>query len=265
MDKLANLKNTEFANSIFLPLLNRILYINSFNSIYRNSPSLENIVVLMESALQQLDITLDFQKNDLEKIPKNGPVILISNHPSGILDGVILYYLTQLVRKDSKVIVSEISTILTPAVTPVSIIVNPWKNYQHEQNISGQKEALSFLENGGMLGIFPAGGVAHWQFKEGCITDSRWGKTTVRLAEATNAAVVPMYIHTKNSWYFQLAGILSPHLRTALIPQQFFNKKHSVCKIAIGNPIQFETIKAQGDAAKQIQYLRTRTYLLAQP
>lgn len=178
---------------------------------------------------------------------------------------MLLYYLTQLVRKDSKVLVSEISTILTPAVIPVSIIVNPWKNYQHEQNITGQQEALSFLKNGGMLGIFPAGSVSHWQFKQGCITDSRWGKTTVRLAEATNAVVIPMYIHAKNSWYFQLAGILSPHLRTILIPQQFFNKKHSTCKITIGNPIQFETIKAQGNPDQQIHYLRTMTYLLANP
>src|SRR4029078_746249 len=100
MDKLGNLKNTEFANSLFLPLLNRILYINSFNTIYKNSPSLEDIVVLMESALHQLDITLDFEKEDLKKIPTTGPVILISNHPTGILDGVILYYLTQLIRKD---------------------------------------------------------------------------------------------------------------------------------------------------------------------
>lgn len=67
MDKFANLNKTGFAKSFFLPLINRILYINSFNSIYKNSPSLDDIVVLMESALHQLDITLDIQKRRFRK------------------------------------------------------------------------------------------------------------------------------------------------------------------------------------------------------
>ncbi len=85
--------------------------------------------------------------------------------------------------------------------------------------------------------------MSHWQLKYRQITDPDWHSSCVRLAERSDATIVPVYFHGNNSWYFQFAGIISPYLRTLLLPKQFFAKQHQQIHIEIGKSISVRPSK----------------------
>ncbi len=264
MKKFVNLENTKFARFPGLvPLLEKILYVPAVNQICNNLPDTNDLEKILESILLQLDIKLNYLQDDLKMIPTTGPTIVVANHPYGGIEGVALAYLLMQVRKDVKILANFLLSEIA-VIDPLFISIDPFKTKKGESITSkGLKKANEWLENGGLLIIFPAGTVSHWQWKQWEITDPTWKLSAARLAVANNATVVPVYFSGQNSWYFHLAGIISPYLRTLLLGQQVFAKQHRTLDIALGKPITTTELSKIQDLKDQMYYLRLRTYLLA--
>jgi putative hemolysin len=113
-----------------------------------------------------------------------------------------------------------------------------------------------------LLGVFPAGEVAHLNFSEGGVTDPEWNRNIARLIRLTGATVLPIYFVGANSVAFQLLGLLHPRVRTALLAHEFLNKNNRDIELRIGSPISPVKVKHYQDDLALIRYLRHRTYLL---
>ena len=213
-------------------------------------------------ALARLSIGLEIEGADLERIPKSGPVIFVSNHPSGMLDGLLLDAAIQRVRSDAKVLANALLCSipqLSGRYLPLKVIGTGCP----ERNAGSMLGAVRHLKAGGALLMFPAGEVSHVQFREFRVTDQAWDDSVARLAGMTNASVIPVHIGAANSFGFQVAGIIHPGLRTLRLPGELLNKRGRTVRISVGWPIQSKVLEGFGSPQQATEYLRGRTYLLA--
>jgi putative hemolysin len=121
---------------------------------------------------------------------------------------------------------------------------------------------LKSLQGGGLLAAFPAGEVAHRQWRQRKIADPPWQESVAWLIRKSRAAVVPVYFHGANSLLFQILGLLHPRLRTAMLPRELFNKKGKTIELRVGNAIPFKKLGTFAGNAEMLDYLRLRTNIL---
>ncbi|MBN2092552.1 lysophospholipid acyltransferase family protein, partial [candidate division KSB1 bacterium] len=216
----------KFLNLIESPL-EKLLAIHKINSIYAENTGTDSPLphlTFPDQALKFLNISYHVPGNELERIPKEGPVILISNHPFGMIEGIILAAILNSVRSDFKIMANYLLSKIHE-LKDIFILTDPFERADSPyKNIKAVKEAITCLKNKGMLVIFPAGEVSHLKLNKRQVTDPAWAETVPRLVKITGAPVLPVFFEGKNSTLFQMLGLVHPKLRTAMLPRQLLNK-----------------------------------------
>ena len=244
-------------------MLLKTLRISQLNRIYERHRHKEDIEFL-DGILGDFQIDFEIPEDDLARIPKEGAFITVSNHPLGGIDGILLLKLLLGKRPDYKIIANFLLHRIIPLKKYV-MPVNPFEDHKDaKSSITGIKNALVHLAKGYPLGIFPAGEVS--TFKDGkLVVDKPWEEGAIKIIKKANVPVIPIYFHAKNSKLFYFLSGLSDTLRTAKLPSELLTQKNRVIKVRIGKPI---TVKDQ-DAFTSLedfhQYLRKKTYMLANP
>ena len=184
--------------------------------------------------LESLDIRSRVDDGDLERIPVRGPAIIVANHPYGIVEGLILMAMLDRVRQDLKILANSLLGGIAE-LREQMILVNPFQTpTAQNENRAPLRAALDWLAGGGLLSVFPAGEVAHLDWKEQSVTDPQWKTSAARLALHTRCAVVPAFFEGANSISFQLAGILNPGLRTMALAREFGGMRGKTVRLRIG-------------------------------
>ena len=239
----------------------RLAKINKVNDLYDKIKDLEG-QEFFDKLLEELNVKYLAFQEDLAKIPKTGPFILVSNHPLGALDGVIMCKILTEIRPDFKVMGNFLLTKIKP-MEPYVISVNPFeKRKEAYSSMSGMREALKHLSDGGCLGIFPAGEVSNKNNEYNEILDKEWQEPALKLIKKAHVPVVPMYFHAKNSKLFYNVSKIHPDLQTLLLPSEMVNKREKPIKIRIGRPVtpkilnEYETPKELGE------FLRKKVYMM---
>ena len=239
----------------------RLAKINKVNDLYDKIKDLEG-QEFFDKLLEELNVKYLAFQEDLAKIPKTGPFILVSNHPLGALDGVIMCKILTEIRPDFKVMGNFLLTKIKP-MEPYVISVNPFeKRKEAYSSVSGMREALKHLSDGGCLGIFPAGEVSNKNNEYNEILDKEWQEPALKLIKKAQVPVVPMYFHAKNSKLFYNVSKIHPDLQTLMIPAEMVNKREKPIKIRIGRPVtpkilnEYETPKELGE------FLRKKVYMM---
>jgi putative hemolysin len=219
---------------------------------------------VLEGLLGEMNVDLRVDEADVRHIPKKGPVVVVANHPYGMLDGVVLGVLLARVRPDVKVMTNFLLEGV-PELEEYCIFVDPLHTVRSaERNRRALKQAVQWLRQGGVLAVFPAGEVSHWQMPQGAIADPQWNDTAARLIRKTGAVALPVYFCGRNSLGFQLMGMIHPRLRMAFLLQEFLQQSGKSVALRVGSAIPADAIaNISGDRAATA-YLRWRTYLLAQ-
>jgi putative hemolysin len=213
--------------------------------------------------LSEMRVDLRIDAADSARIPAQGPVVVVANHPYGMLDGAVLAVLLTRVRPDVKVMTNYLLRDV-PELAEHCIFVDPFQSAQSaEVNRRAVREALAWLRQGGMLAIFPAGEVSHLQFPQAEILDPAWSTAAARLIRRTGAAALPVYFCGRNSVGFQIAGMIHPRLRTAFLLQEFLRQEGRTVEVRVGSEIPSESLTGMADDREAVEYLRWRTYLLA--
>jgi putative hemolysin len=119
------------------------------------------------------------------------------------------------------------------------------------------------VKNGGALCVFPAGEVSHLSLASRSIADGEWNEAPARIAQMTGAAVLPVFFEGRNSTLFQLAGLIHPRLRTALLPRELLKQRDTRVTVHIGNVAAAERLARFDDASSTTAYLRLRCHILA--
>ncbi len=216
-----------------------------------------------EKVLDRLNVAYDLAEEDAQRLTiPAGPVIVVANHPFGGIEGIILASLLRSMRCDVKFMANYLLNSI-PEMREMLISVNPFKGESSvRDNIKPIRESISWVRNGGMLVIFPAGEVSHFDLQKGAVTDPAWSPTIARIIRKTGAPVLPVFFQGSNSAAFHLAGMVHPMLRTAMLPKELFNKDRSVIRMRVGDLVPFEKLKAFDEDEDMTEYLRLRTYLL---
>lgn len=238
----------------------RLAKINKVNDLYDKIKDLEG-QEFFDKLLEELNVKYLAFQEDLAKIPKTGPFILVSNHPLGALDGVIMCKILTEIRPDFKVMGNFLLTKIKP-MEPYVISVNPFeKRKEAYSSMSGMREALKHLSEGGCMGIFPAGEVSNKNNEYNEILDKEWQEPALKLIKKAQVPVVPMYFHAKNSKLFYNVSKIHPDLQTLMIPAEMVNKREKPIKIRIGRPVtpkilnEYETPKELGEFLKKKVYM----------
>jgi putative hemolysin len=241
--------------------IEKLLRLDRLDRLWEDVPGADNRLIA-DHPLEQLNVHTQVSERDLALIPKQGPVVAVSNHPFGLIEGAILPSLFLSVRPDVKVMANHLLAAM-PETNDLCIFVDPYGGERAARaNRKGLKDAIAWLKQGGLLTVFPAGEVSHLNWKERSITDPEWNHNVARLIRITGATVLPVYFPGANSAMFQLLGCLHPRVRTALLPHEFFNKHNREIEVRIGSPLNPAKLRACQDDVALIRYLRHRTYLL---
>jgi putative hemolysin len=219
----------------------------------------------LESLLSAMRVEMRIDPADTARIPATGPVVVVANHPFGMLDGAILAALLTRVRPDVKVMTNfllrDVPELAQHCIFVDPLGLNPARSM--DVNRRAIREAMDWLRSGGMLAVFPAGEVSHWQFPQAEITDPSWNHTAARLIRKTGADALPIFFCGRNSMSFHLLGTLHPRLRTAFLLQEFLQQEGRTIDVRVGTGISNEAVCEMAEDRDAIEYLRWRTYLLA--
>ena len=244
-------------------ILMQLLRITTINKIYNRNKEKKDLQFL-NSLMDEFQITFEIPKEDLKRIPKEGSFITISNHPLGGVDGILLLKLLIEHRPDFKIIANFLLHRIAP-LKPYVMPVNPFENHKDaKSSIAGIKNALLHLQKGHPLGIFPAGEVS--TYKDGkLMVDKPWEEGAVKLIKNAEVPVIPIYFHAKNSRFFYFLSKISDTLRTAKLPSELLSQKDRRIKVRVGKPIAVRDQKRYQDINAFYEYIRKKTYMLANP
>jgi len=216
-----------------------------------------------DAAIRRLKLTIDCNEEALLRWPRTGPLVIVANHPFGVLDGLVICHLVSWVRGDFLVLTHELLTRseeLKPYLLPVDFTET---DDALHTNLKTRAAAKHRLMNGGCLIVFPAGGVSTtptlWHKRA---TDAEWKNLTGRLIAQSKASVAPVFFAGQNSRLFQIASHVSMTLRLSLLFKEVRDRIGTTVRVRIGEVMPYERLAAIGDRTTMMQALREMTYAL---
>ncbi|MCG3267526.1 lysophospholipid acyltransferase family protein [Yoonia sp. I 8.24] len=210
-------------------------------------------------------LELDIIAGALENIPASGPVVVVSNHPYGILDGLMLGRILSHRRSgDFRVLAHEIfqrAPDLKRVILPISFLQS---KEAAKLNLETRAAAVSYLSQGGAIGVFPGGTVSTSATPFSAPLDPGWRTFTAKMISKSGATVVPVFFEGRNSRFFQLASHIHANLRTGLLIREFRKRVNKPVRVVIGEPISPETLATyKKDPKACMDFLRKATYDLS--
>jgi putative hemolysin len=263
ISQVIGLQKLGFLGTFIGWLLIKVLRISVINRIYNNNKSKKDLAFL-NGILDDCNIEFQIPEEDLKRIPKQGAFISVSNHPLGGIDGVLLLKLLIEKRADYKIIANFLLHRIAPLKSYI-MPVNPFETRKDaKSSVAGIKNALLHLKEGKPLGIFPAGEVS--TYKDGKLkVDKPWEDGAVRLIKKAQVPIIPIYFHAKNSRFFYFLSKISDTLRTAKLPSEVISQEGKIIKVRIGKPISVADQNKYEDIASFYEFVRKKTYMLANP
>lgn len=252
------------ARSRLRPLLapiERILALDELERRYGRLPPCRDALEFIERALAELQVDVRVEQGELEGVPKHGATIVCANHPFGAVEGLILARELRKLRPDVKILVNSLLERIVE-LRELFLAVDVFAGDERAGNARALRAAIRHLEQGGLLVVFPAGEVSSLKFSTREVTDPPWSASVARMALRTGAATCPAYFDGRNGALFQLAGLVHPRLRTALLPRELVNKRGRTLALRMGRPIAAAELAQLADDAARTDYLRLRTYAL---
>ena len=243
-------------------LLARVSGLSRLHCLYTGMPECQNESDFLRQVFALFNIDYQVSIAELENIPREGPVVIIANHPFGGIDGMVMAAILKTVRPDLKFMANYLLQSI-PELNDLFISVDPFAGeHAVRRNIRPLREAIRWVESGGLLVVFPAGEVSHFRFRQRTITDPKWSRTLASIVKATQACVVPAYFHGTNSRLFYLLGMIHPLLRTVQLPRELLNKANHTIKVSFGQKIPYANLQDDKDD-ELVDHLRLRTYQLS--
>lgn len=213
------------------------------------------------AVFRNLDLEVEVDPADLASVPREGPLIFVSNHPYGAIDGLALVHVLGEVRPDLKVMANFLLQQLEP-LRDRFIGVNPFEQLSSLSSFQGMRQAMAHVKEGHALAIFPAGEVSSWRTELKAVADPRWKAPVIKLAQHLGAPVVPVWFDGANSLVFQMLGMIHPNLRTLALPNEMLRMRGRSVRMRIGKPIAPKDIAAFSSVEQLGRYLRAKTYAL---
>lgn len=219
---------------------------------------------LWDVMVTRYGLSLEVVQGQLSHIPKDRPVIVIANHPYGILDGLMMGHILSQTRGTFKILANDVfcrSQDVSDVILPVRF--DPTKAAL-EQNLATRRLALDHLGQGGAIGLFPGGAVSTSAHPFSRPMDPGWGPFTARMVAKSQAVVVPVFFEGQCSRLFQVASHLHMTLRLGLLIREFRARVDTPVRVHVGPVMGRDQLDPlAGDAKSLMAFLRAKTYELS--
>ncbi len=206
-----------------------------------------------------LDLKLEVDPEDLERVPREGGVAIVANHPYGAIDGLAMLHVLRHRRPDLKVMANFMLQQLEP-LRDRFIGVNPFEQLTSRSSFQGMRQARQHLADGGALGVFPAGEVSSYRKEVDAVADPRWKTPAIKLIRHAGVPVVPFWFDGANSLVFQILGMVHPGLRTLQLPREMLRMHGRSVRMRIGNPLTEKELAPFSSMDDLARFLRAKTY-----
>ena len=211
-------------------------------------------------AIRQMGINIQTPPEEIALIPKTGPLVVVSNHPSGLVDGMVLAELVTRVRSDFKILTRSLLTGI-PEVEQFMIPVPfPHEDNARELGLQMRDETMKHLKAGGVIILFPAGKVAMSEGWWGPAVESEWNVFTHKIVKSSGATILPVFFPGQNSRAFLIANKISDTVRQGLLLYEIKRCLFKPTRPVIGEPIPAEELKKwEGNPLGFLVWLREHT------
>lgn len=196
------------------------------------------------ACLRVLRIDIKTPQEQLDLIPETGPVVLVANHPHGMVDGMVMAEMIRRRRMDYKILtrslLTDLDTVASQFLIPVPF---PDQDDAQERMVEMRRAAMEHLKDGGLVALFPSGVVATSDSMFGPVVEKEWNVFTAKMIRMSGATVVPCYFPGANSRMYQMAHQISATLRQSLLIHEIVRSRGKPFKPVIGAPMPLEQLK----------------------
>ncbi len=210
-------------------------------------------------------LSLNYDLTGLENIPKEGPCVVVCNHPHGMSDGLMFGDIVMKVRSDIRIVVNEFLQCVRGMV-PYEIMVDVYGGEAAKRaNMAGMREILRWLKGGHCILVFPSGSAATYSRQDRRVIDDPWQANISALIRKTGATVVPMHISGRTGIFFQLISIINKGIRANFLAREILRDGRMRHTITLGKAIEPSTIAMTSNDEALSDYLRLSSMLLRYP
>jgi putative hemolysin len=216
------------------------------------------------TALDVMGIELKTPRHQIDRIPRNGPLVVVSNHPHGMVDGMIFAELIGRVRDDYRILTRSLLTGIDEVAGSYMIPVPfPHDPDAQKKYVEMRARAMKHLDQGGVVALFPSGGVAASETFFGPAIEGEWNVFTAQMIRRSGAAVLPVRFPGQNSRAYQIANQVSPMLRQGLLLHEIVHALNKPQAPVVGEVLPPETLtKWESDPRGFMAWLRAHTLAL---
>ncbi len=189
-------------------------------------------------ALGVMGVKLTTPQSQIDNIPAEGPIVVVANHPHGLVDGMVLAELIGRRRQDYRILTRSVLTGLDEAATSFMIPVPfPHDPEAQRKMVEMRAKAMDFLKQSGVVALFPSGVVSSSDTLFGPVIEREWNVFTAQMIRRSGARVVPIYFPGQNSRWYQIANRTSAILRQGLLLREIVKSCHKPQGPVIGKPL----------------------------
>lgn len=216
------------------------------------------------AALGTMGIDLLTPQAQIDRIPKDGPVVVVANHPHGLVDGMILADLIGRRRTDYKILTRALLTGIDEVAASYMISVPfPHEPDAQRKSVEMRAKAMAHLKEGGVISVFPSGVVASSDTLLGPVVEREWNVFTAQMIRRSGARVVPVFFPGANTRAYQMANCLSPTLRQSLLLHEVVKSCNKPQNPIVGEPIsEADLTLLERDPRGFMAWLRAHTLAL---
>ena len=211
-------------------------------------------------ALERLNISYNLHNEATAQIPRTGRLLIVANHPFGVIDGLVLCSMLSKIRDDYRIITHQVlrqAPAVMDKILPIDFAETP---AALATNLNTRTEAQKFLKSGGAVIVFPAGGISLAPNFIGPAFDVEWKTFAAKLAQQQDTTVIPFFFHGRNSVLYQMARRMSVTLGYSLMFREICKQMNREVQVTMRAPIKSDALSALTTRQEIIEFLRSRTY-----
>lgn len=211
-------------------------------------------------AIRHMGIRIDTPPEEIARIPATGPVVVVANHPSGLVDGMIMAEMINRVRSDFRILTRSLLTGIPEVAEFMIPVPFPHEENARELGLEMRNLTMEHLRQGGVIILFPAGKVACSPDWFGTAVESEWNVFTHKMIQRSGATILPIHFPGQNSRLYQIANRVSATLRQGLLLYEIKRSLFKPQRPHIGMPISAEVLNGwEGNPRGFLAWLRQHT------
>ncbi len=214
----------------FLSLGERLLHLGEVRRFLEEHADARG-AELLDDIFDRLDVGYSVALRDRMRIPAEGRLIVVSNHPLGGLDGLAVLRALLEVRSDVRVVANDLLAEF-PAFSETFLPYSIFSRRPQKERLAAIGEAL---DRGEAVVFFPAAEVARPSWHG--IKERRWRNGAVRFARIHGAPILPVWVKARNSFWFYAVSLFSTPASMLMLPHELFNKRGRTIGLKVGDPI----------------------------